>query len=211
MNFSARFRKMRESLNLKQTEFAEPLGIDRSYIAAIENGSRKPSEQLLRHLSLEYGVSVTWLKTGEGEMFITPEEALKKQKTRYGEQALIQAINNIFKQTSAKYSTPNIHSELFAVFNNAIEQYGETAVIEVFQSIMKEHGLVVAAGRQAHRANAGDPELDRLINTLYDLWTTGDEKFKGWIEVQFNLAFPSNVVAEAQKKQQQPHEQTFVG
>ena len=79
-------------------------------------------------------------------------------------------------------------------------RHGERAVINALHSIMKEHGLAVAAGRQAPRTDTGDPELDRMINTLYDLWAAGDDRLKTWASVQFDIAIPKHVV-EAQKKQ----------
>jgi hypothetical protein len=51
--------------------------------------------------------------------------------------------------------------------------------------------------------STGDPDFDRLVNILYDLWSTGDDKFKGWIEIQFNRAFPADVIEESQKKQKE--------
>lgn len=98
MNFSERLFKLRKNLNLKQSQFAEPLGIDRSYVAALEKGSRQPSETLIKFISLQYGVPVTWLKTGEGEMFISPEEAIRNQMARFGKQAIIEAFTGFMKE-----------------------------------------------------------------------------------------------------------------
>jgi transcriptional regulator with XRE-family HTH domain len=93
-----RIKYLRTHLKINQGEFSEPLGIDRSHIAGIENGSRNPSEPLLRLISSIYCVNLIWLKTGEGEMFVSSEEALKSQKARMGEQAFYEALNNIMKE-----------------------------------------------------------------------------------------------------------------
>jgi len=162
MNISERFKKARKALKLTQDDFAKPLGINRSYVASIENGSREPSDTLLKLIEHEHRLSVTWLKTGEGEMFISPEESLKSQLARMGERAFMEAVSNI----------------------------------------MKEKGLAVAGGRQNQRAETGDPELDRMINILYDLWTAGNENLKGWTKVQFDMAFPDEVIEKAQKNTQ---------
>lgn len=161
MSFGERLRKARKSLKLTQEQFAQPLAITRGYIACLENGLQKPSEALLKLISAEHCISITWLKTGTGEMFISPEDGLKSLTARYGEQAVLKAVNNI----------------------------------------MKECGLAVATIRQAHRSDTGDPDLDNLVNILYDLWAAGDNDMKGWLKVQFRRAFPDDIIKEAQKKQ----------
>lgn len=161
MNISERFKKARKALKLTQDDFAKPLGINRSYVASIENGSREPSDTLLKLIEYEHRLSVTWLKAGEGEMFTCPEEFLKMQMARMGERAFLEAVSKI----------------------------------------MKERGLAVASGRQTSRPVASEPELDRMLNIIYDLWVTGDDDLKGWLKVQFNRAFPADVVEEVQKKQ----------
>ena len=64
---------------------------------------------------------------------------------------------------------------------------------------MKENSLAIAAGLPSYHSDTGDPDLDRLVNTLYDLWLSGNDKFKGWVEIQFDRAFPADV-AESVKK-----------
>lgn len=162
--FGSRFKLIRKILKLTQEALAAGLGIDRGHVGNIENESRYPSENLIKHFCLRYGVSETWLKTGEGEMFISPEENLEHIIARFGERAFLDAVSNVMKGTS----------------------------------------LVVAAGRPTHRANTGDPDLDRMINVLYDLWAAGDDRLKNWASVQFDRAFPADVVEDVQKKQKEP-------
>jgi transcriptional regulator with XRE-family HTH domain len=158
-----RIKLLRTHLKINQGEFSEPLGIDRSHIAGIENGSRNPSEPLLRLICNIYCVNLTWLKTGQGEMFISPEDALKIMTARFGERTVMNALYNI----------------------------------------MKEHGLTVANGRILHRPDTGDPDLDHMINTLCDLWASRNADMKGWIKVQFDRAFPKDIIEDAQKKQKE--------
>jgi transcriptional regulator with XRE-family HTH domain len=169
MGFSKRLNELRKYLKLTQAQFAAPLGVNRGYIATLETSDKEPSETLLKLISYEYGTSYAWLKTGEGEMFTSPEESLKNMKTRFGERAFMDAINNI----------------------------------------MKENGLAFASGRTAHRADTGDPELDRMINILHDLWDAGED-LKGWTKVQFNRSFPDEVVEDVQKKQQETQGQAQI-
>lgn len=87
---------------------------------------------------------------------------------------------------------------------------GERAFLDAVNSIMKEHGLAMAAGRHPHQADTGDQELDNMINTIYDLWASGED-MKGWLKVQFRHAFPADVIEESQKKQQETSRQASAG
>ncbi|MEW6423142.1 MAG: helix-turn-helix transcriptional regulator [Bacillota bacterium] len=164
MDVGDRIRRLRKSLKLNQIEFASRLRISKGFLSNLEKGVRKPSSQLLKLITYEFSASENWLLTGQGEMFISPEDAFK----------------NLYKALTARH--------------------GERAVMNALHNIMKEHGLAVAAGRPVPQANTGDPELDRMVNTLYDLWATGDDRLKAWASVQFDIAIPKHVV-EAQKKQ----------
>jgi len=154
---------LRKSLNLTQAQLGEQLGISQKHISQIEKGNRVPSEQLIKHVALRYNTSESWIKTGAGEIFLTPQEVLTNNIAQFGEQAILKAINYV----------------------------------------MREQGLAIVAGRPGNRSDTGDPDFDRLVNILYDLWSTGDDKFKGWIEIQFNRAFPADVIEESQKKQKE--------
>lgn len=188
MSISERISKLRSILNLKQLEFATPLGVDRSYIAALEKGTRSPSESLIKLISYEYGVSVTWLKSGEGEMFISPVETVKNQIARFGEQALQKALYEIFSkpvqmilESEAQYPERNKEKHFDRGFISTYVGSGKT------ESFLSNFFAV-------------DPELRRMIEILQILWESGDDRLKAWASIQFDRAFPTDVVEEAQKK-----------
>lgn len=70
-----RFRQLREELNKTQNEWADIMGLSRSGITAIESGQRNVTEKHIKLLCVEpidgKYVNETWLRTGEGEMFLT--------------------------------------------------------------------------------------------------------------------------------------------
>lgn len=105
MNISERFKKARKTLKLTQDDFAKPLGINRSYVASIENGSREPSDTLLKLIEHEHCLSVTWLKTGEGEMFASPSYAIKNLMARFGEQTIVENFNIIMREHGLAVAT----------------------------------------------------------------------------------------------------------
>lgn len=64
-----RIKELRKTLQLTQTEFGERLGIGKTAISKIERGDNGTTEQTLRSICREFGVSYLWLTTGGGSMF----------------------------------------------------------------------------------------------------------------------------------------------
>lgn len=65
-----RIKSVRSALGLNQTEFGERIGVKQTTIAGYENGSRAPMDAIIASICREFGVSETWLRTGDGEMFL---------------------------------------------------------------------------------------------------------------------------------------------
>ncbi|MDR0387655.1 MAG: helix-turn-helix domain-containing protein [Treponema sp.] len=71
MTVNKRIRQVRQALNMTQTDFSRAIYISNGYTAEIENGHRVANDRIIHLISLVFGVSERWLKTGEGEMFQT--------------------------------------------------------------------------------------------------------------------------------------------
>lgn len=65
----SRIKDLRKALKLNQSEFASRIGSVQNTITGYETGRREPSNQVITLICREFGVSETWLRTGEGEMF----------------------------------------------------------------------------------------------------------------------------------------------
>lgn len=65
-----RIKKLRKALDLTQQDFANRLGTTRDNIAGYETGRRSPSVAVISLICREFDVSETWLRTGEGDMFV---------------------------------------------------------------------------------------------------------------------------------------------
>ena len=78
-----RLRKIRIEQKMSQEEFGKWLGISKSGVSEIESGRRNVTEQHIIMLK-NHGVNEHWLRTGEGEMFLTvdPEDALMEKVGR---------------------------------------------------------------------------------------------------------------------------------
>lgn len=55
---------------LKRTEFAERLHVSGPFISMVCSGSKTPSERTIADICREFGVSLAWLETGAGEMYV---------------------------------------------------------------------------------------------------------------------------------------------
>ncbi len=65
-----RIKELRKALNLTQQDLADSLNIRRGTIANYEIGRNEPIDAVVSLICKEYNVNETWLRTGEGEMFI---------------------------------------------------------------------------------------------------------------------------------------------
>lgn len=61
---------LRKNLQLNQGEFAKKIGISQTYLSEIERGNRNPAPSFFISLTVVFGVSVDWLLTGAGKMFL---------------------------------------------------------------------------------------------------------------------------------------------
>lgn len=68
-----RIKAIRIHFGLNQTEFGCRLGAKQSTVAGWENSGRIPPGPVISLMCKEFGVSETWLRTGEGDMFL-PED-----------------------------------------------------------------------------------------------------------------------------------------
>lgn len=75
-----RIKKVRKALDLTQQKFADRLGMKQNTIATYEMGRAAPSDPTIKSICREFNVSETWLRTGEGEMFLplSPDDELSQ-------------------------------------------------------------------------------------------------------------------------------------
>jgi transcriptional regulator with XRE-family HTH domain len=86
MSENARIRQARKALNVSQKDFARSICISNTYLADVENEARKSSDRIVKLVSMVYGVSERWLKTGEGEMFYkSPDEKITRLVSIFNE------------------------------------------------------------------------------------------------------------------------------
>ncbi|WP_276951949.1 helix-turn-helix domain-containing protein [Acetatifactor muris] len=64
-----RIKALREALDLSQEAFGKEIGLVKSSISNIENGSRSVTEKHIKLISTCFNVNENWLRTGAGDMF----------------------------------------------------------------------------------------------------------------------------------------------
>lgn len=74
MDINDRILELRKSLGLSQSDFGEKIGVSRGVIKNIEYKLTVPKDAQISLICKVFGVSETWLNTGEGEMFSTADE-----------------------------------------------------------------------------------------------------------------------------------------
>ena len=74
MTENERVKKLRKSLGLTQEKFGERIGVKKNTISQIESGVNGVTDQLRLAVCREFRVSEEWLRTGDGEMFVEPDE-----------------------------------------------------------------------------------------------------------------------------------------
>ena len=77
MTIGERIKVLRKEKNLSMEDFGSVIGMGKSAVSRIENGVNGTTDQTIRSICREFGVSEHWLRTGEGEMF---EELTDQQK-----------------------------------------------------------------------------------------------------------------------------------
>lgn len=69
-----RITECREKLGERQGEFAASAGISRSYLSKVETGVQQPSFDMIYKLVTNRNISIDWLITGIGQMFLIPDD-----------------------------------------------------------------------------------------------------------------------------------------
>ena len=69
MTTNQRIREARKTLKMSQKDFANAICISNTYLADVENESRKANDRIIKLCSMVFGISETWLKDGKGDMF----------------------------------------------------------------------------------------------------------------------------------------------
>ncbi|AEG58709.1 helix-turn-helix domain-containing protein [Desulforamulus ruminis] len=207
MNISQRFKLIRETLGLTQTLMAQDLGIDRSHVGNIENASKKASDSLLKHICARYGVSESWLKTGEGEMFTSPEDRMKKLLEQLNSQPSVHSYYSFLvdHRLPLQESLPHhlqIQADLLEQRKEAIREELEVRLEKQKQATDISAENISSFVQQILPGEADEKELEEMKNILEILFNASPS-YREWAKIQFKYAFPETILAQARTQLQQ--------
>ena len=78
-----RFRAIRKSLRLEQTELAKDMGISQAIISQYEKGMTEIPLSVLEYFKKKHGISSDWVIFGIGEMKTAIKENLNGRKDKF--------------------------------------------------------------------------------------------------------------------------------
>jgi transcriptional regulator with XRE-family HTH domain len=79
MTINQRIKEARKTLKISQKDFAAAISLSNTYLADIENATRKANDRIIKLCSMVFGISETWLKEGKGDMFYkSPDEKVTR-------------------------------------------------------------------------------------------------------------------------------------
>ena len=78
-NVNDRVAQVRRILKKTPAEFASTLSLSRSYIYGIEKKHRLVNDRIIKLVSMTFGVSESWLKTGKGAMFVDADGETRRK------------------------------------------------------------------------------------------------------------------------------------
>lgn len=70
MTVNKRIKEIRKSNDLTMDKFGERIGVTKAAISKIEKGERGVTDQMIKLIVKEFGISENWLRNGEGEMLL---------------------------------------------------------------------------------------------------------------------------------------------
>ena len=94
-----RIRELIKALNMKQAEFAKRIGVSRPFVSELCSGNKKPSDRTVADICREFNVNEQWLRTGEGDMFLSLSR--EEEITKY--------CMSIAKQPPSEFTQKFIH------------------------------------------------------------------------------------------------------
>lgn len=75
-----RIKAIRKNAGMTQQQFADRIGVSRNTVATYETSVRIPIDAIIVSICREFGVNESWLRTGNGEMYVDIEPDLELSK-----------------------------------------------------------------------------------------------------------------------------------
>ena len=117
-----RIRKLRNELGLNQRDFAKRIDVGASTLAMFETGDRVPKDIHINRICQEFGANEKWLRTGNGEMFLSPEDEVAEQ------------VSHLLEESNPFY---NLILDTMKVYDQ-LDEKGKLVICEAAQKLADE-------------------------------------------------------------------------
>jgi transcriptional regulator with XRE-family HTH domain len=118
MNINERIAQIREHFNLSQKNFGIIIGFKQGHISRIESGESKPTETTINAIVARFPINAEWLRTGEGEMLISPESYLQNGMKFLGKEKMAAGIVNLL--SSPEFGDVKALAGMKMMFNSSL-------------------------------------------------------------------------------------------
>lgn len=120
-DINKRIKEIRIRLNLSQEEFGNSIGLSKSGISNIENGTRSVTPKHIKLIGLVYNINESWLKTGIPD----PDEEFDEYKHRIGKIAgIISSARKRLGMTQIEFAN------LLSITESSVRKY-EAGLIDI--------------------------------------------------------------------------------
>ncbi|UNF47875.1 helix-turn-helix domain-containing protein [Bartonella krasnovii] len=159
-----RLRLIRESLELNRDQIATRLGINKVVYSYAERGTTFPNVEFLTALSQQLNVNLTWLITGEGEMFSDMAKAKAVGfKMPTIPDGLMKKLGRIayttYRDENIKLPPEDIAelaAELYKKLQELVQDINDTEEIELALPLLKLHLKRQIEAERAHLETTQD-------------------------------------------------------
>ena len=156
-----RIRELRKSKGLTMEQFGDVIGLTKATVSRLESGAVSATEQTVKSICREFGVSEAWLRTGEGPMLdhtsgsildrLTAEYHLDDRKRAIltaflklspaDQDAILRYVDGVVSELNAQPAAPSLDVD---------------AEVEAYrQELLAQKQAEAAASATAGSANAG--------------------------------------------------------
>jgi transcriptional regulator with XRE-family HTH domain len=106
-------KKLRERAGFTVRQLSEQSGVSKSVISEIESDKYEPSIRFINAMMLRFGANPEWIMTGEGGMFISPEDYIAKGIELLGPETMSKGFLTVLKDRQFAEFQPFLSMDKF--------------------------------------------------------------------------------------------------
>lgn len=121
-----RVKELRKALGLSGEKFGERLGVGKTAISRIENGSNNVTDQMFKSICREFSVNEDWLRNGIGPMLKTPDDEVAE------------SIADLLTEDSPLYNTIKGIMITYRKLDDTSKDIIDNFILEIFNAFTRK-------------------------------------------------------------------------